>query len=162
MWSTRYEATTTAAPHAVWLALKALHSGAALGPMLDGFELHGPFEVGTAVTVTPRGQQPMQSVITELEPDRVYADRTIFGALALTFRHRLDAHAGGTRVSHTLEIDGTDADQIGPELGPQISADFPAAMAELLAAAERGAESGPGPGPEAKPGADPSTTRAQR
>ena len=116
----------------------APRSGTRLGPGSDDFELHGPLAVGTRLTVTPQGQDAMESVITELDPERVYADQTVFGGLVLTFRHRLaPAPGGGTAVSHTLEITGDDADAAGPELGPQISGDFPDAMAELLAAAEQ-------------------------
>lgn len=139
MWTTSQEATTTAGPDAVWAALQALHSGTTLGPNSDLFELHGPFQVGTRLTVTPQGQEPMDSVITELEHGVVYADQTVFGALTLTFRHRLNpTRAGGTTVTHVLEINGVGADEVGSELGPQISGDFPVAMSELLAAAERG------------------------
>jgi hypothetical protein len=138
MWTTTYEASTSAAADRVWEALRALHSGTALGPNSDSFELHGPFAVGTRLTVTPQGQEPMTSVITELEPEALYADETTFGDLSLTFRHRLAPLAdGGTKVTHTLEIAGVGADEVGPDLGPQISGDFPVAMAELLAAAER-------------------------
>lgn len=139
MWTTSHEATTTATPAAVWAALAALHSGTPLGPGSDAFELHGPLAVGTTLTVTPQSQEPMRSLIVECEPGRVYADQTVFGDLTLTFRHRLSPQVdGGTQITHTLEIAGTDADRVGPELGPQISGDFPVAMAELVAAAERG------------------------
>lgn len=139
MWTTNYTAETSATSTDVWDALRALHSGIALGPASDKFELHGPFAVGTQVTVTPRGQDPMKSIITELEPGLVYADQTSFGELLLTFRHQLrTTQAGGTTVTHTLEITGTGSDQVGPELGPQISGDFPIAMAELIASAESG------------------------
>ncbi len=138
MWTTSYDATTTAPAEAVWSALRDLHSGIPLGPASDRFELHGPFAVGTEVTVTPQGQEAMTSTIVELEPARVYADRTVFGDLALTFRHTLAPRPdGGTDVAHTLEIDGPGADEVGPELGPQIAGDFPVAMAELLHAAEQ-------------------------
>lgn len=137
MWSTTHTAETAAAPTQVWAALVALHSGTPLGPNSDSFELHGPFEAGTTLTVTPHGQEPMTSTITELIPGAVYADQTVFGELTLTFRHRLTpAPTGGTSVSHTLEITGSGADVVGPELGPQISGDFPEAMTELLRAAE--------------------------
>jgi hypothetical protein len=137
MWTNDFTATTPASPERVWAALEALHSGTPLGQNSDSFELHGPFAVGTTLTVTPQGQEPMESTIVELEPGRVYADQTRFGDLVLTFRHRLTPLAGGTRVTHTLEITGEGAQEVGPELGPQISGDFPDAMAELLAAAER-------------------------
>jgi hypothetical protein len=145
MWTTEYTAGTNAPASEVWSALRDLHSGTPLGPSSDLFELHGPFAVGTTLTVTPQGQEAMTSEIVELEPERVYADRTAFGELALTFRHTLTARAdGGTDVTHTLEIDGAGADAVGPELGPQIAGDLPVAMAELLAAAEGRAATGRG------------------
>ena len=141
MWTTNYEQTTAASPSAVWGALEKLHSGTPLGPASDAFELHGPFAVGTTLTITPQGQEPMQSTIVALVPNAVYADRTVFGELQLTFRHDLAPTAdGGTTVTHTLIIDGPGSDDVGPELGPQISGDFPVAMAELLSAAEHPAE----------------------
>ena len=141
MWTTNYEQTTAASPSAVWGALERLHSGTPLGPASDAFELHGPFAVGTTLTITPQGQEPMQSTIVALVPNAVYADRTVFGELQLTFRHDLAPTAdGGTTVTHTLIIDGPGSDDVGPELGPQISGDFPVAMAELLSAAEHPAE----------------------
>ena len=143
MWSTQYTAETDAAPEAVWAALRDLHSGVRLSDNSDAFELHGPFAVGTEISVTPQGQDTFRSVIIELEEPTAYADRTEFGGLILTFRHTLSPlPAGGTQVTHQLHIDGPDADQAGPELGPQISEDFPAAMADLFdAAGKRGAES---------------------
>jgi hypothetical protein len=138
MWKTEHTAETDVAPSAVWAALCDLHSGTPLGPNSDRFELHGPLAVGTEVSVTPQGQETMRSVIVELERERVYADLTEFQGLRLLFRHTLTPMpAGGTRVTHELEIDGVDADQVGPEIGPQISADFPVAMGELIAAASR-------------------------
>ena len=138
MWTTYYEDETSAPPAAVWSAIVDLHSGTPVGPESDQFELHGPFAVGTVVSVTPKGQDTMQSVITEIETDRVYADRTELGDVSLTFRHTLTPTAdGGTRVRHTLEVGGVAGDIVGPELGPQISADFPTAMAELLTASVR-------------------------
>jgi hypothetical protein len=136
MWATEHTATTDVAASAIWAALRDLHSGTPLGEHSDRFELHGPFAVGTTVSVTPQGQDTMRSVIVELEEGRTYADRTTFGDLILLFRHTLTPlDDGGTRVTHQLEISGPGADEVGPELGPQISGDFPVTMDELLAAA---------------------------
>lgn len=136
MWTTEHCATTDVEPAAVWTALRDLHSGVPLGPHSDRFELHGPFAVGTEVSVTPQGQETMRSTIVELDEPRTYADRTAFGELMLLFRHTVTPlDDGGTSVTHQLEITGPDADEVGPELGPQISGDFPIAMEELLVAA---------------------------
>ncbi|MGW4488291.1 SRPBCC family protein [Amycolatopsis sp. NPDC004368] len=138
MWTTDHSADTTAAPEAVWAALRALHSGERLSERSDKFELHGPFAKGTEVSVTPQGQDTFRSRITELVENEVYEDETSFGDVLLRFRHTLVRRAdGGTTVTHRLEIDGPGAAAMAPELGPQISEDFPVAMADLLAFAER-------------------------
>ncbi|WP_374008367.1 polyketide cyclase [Leifsonia sp. LS-T14] len=138
MWTTQHQGATAVASNFVWDALAALHSGTPLGPQSDSFTLHGPLAVGTTLTITPQGQDPMESKIVALEPGRVYADETRFGDLVLTFRHDLiPTDEGGTAVTHSLTIAGAEADEVGPELGPQISADFPSTMNELLDAARR-------------------------
>jgi hypothetical protein len=136
MWSTEHTATTDIPPAPIWQALRDLHSGIPLGQHSDHFELHGPFAVGTEVSVTPQGQETMRSVIVDLEEGRTYADRTDYQGLSLLFRHTLTPlPSGETQVTHRLEIIGPGADEIGPEIGPQISSDFPVTMQELLAAA---------------------------
>ncbi len=135
MWTTQYEQQIEAPAAAIWAALRDLHSGVATGPNSDSFALHGPFAIGTELSVTPQGQDTFRSVIVEMVENEVYADRTSYEGLTLLFRHRLVPSGAGTLVSHELEIDGPAAAQVGPELGPQISGDFPLAMAELAAAA---------------------------
>ncbi|KQR53387.1 polyketide cyclase [Leifsonia sp. Leaf336] len=137
MWTTEEVAETTASRSAVWEAVRDLHTGDLTYPGADRFELHGPFEVGTELTVTPEGQEPIRSRIVELSAGRAYADLTEFGEVQLTFRYDLDDREEGTVVRYSLTIDGADSDTVGPELGPQISADFPASLAALLAEAER-------------------------
>lgn len=138
MWTTEHTAETAATPEAVWDALRDLHTGAKLSDRSDTFEIHGPFAVGTQVSVTPQGQDSFNSTIIELVEGEVYADETEFNGLTLQFRHTLaPIETGGTRITHTLVIEGPTADQVAPELGPQISEDFPAAMDDLIASATR-------------------------
>jgi len=90
--------------------------------------------VGGTVTMTPRGQDPVTSVITDIKANERYADQTEFGGVTLSFSHTLDRlPGGGTRVTHRLEITGDQAGEPGPRLGPAITEDFPDAMAALLA-----------------------------
>ncbi|QNE36544.1 SRPBCC family protein [Leifsonia shinshuensis] len=141
MWTTQETAVTALPRERVWEAVRDLHTGALSYDGADRFELHGPFAVGTELTVTPEGQDPIRSRIDVLEDGRTYADVTDLGDVRLTFRYDLEdepaGEAGGTRVRYSLTIDGAGADAAGPELGPQISADFPESLAALLAEAER-------------------------
>lgn len=104
------------------------------------FVIHGPYQVGTELSVTPQGQDTFRSVITELVPNEVYADQTRFGDLLLTFRHRFEPADGTLKVTHELTIDGDSADAVGPELGASVSEDYPAAMQSLFDLAAQAAE----------------------
>ena len=128
MWSTEHTAHTPLSAGEVWAALRALHEGRLTYEGCDEFVLHGPFAVGTRVSVTPEGQETFDSTIVDLVEGTTYADETVFDDLVLRFRHTLVAESDGTSVTHRLEIDGTSADEVGPELGPQISGDFPESM----------------------------------
>jgi hypothetical protein len=137
MWTTQHQAVTDAAPEDVWATIRDLHTGRLTLPGGDIFELHGLFEVGSQLSVTPAGQDTFVSTITELVENERYADSTEFDGLSLVFRHTLEAVGAGTVVTHELEIDGPAADEVGPELGPQISGDFPEQLQALFAAAHQ-------------------------
>jgi hypothetical protein len=137
MWKTEHTEETPLSPRAIWIALRDLHTGATKSEDGDVFEIHGPYQVGTELSVTPQGQETFRSRIIELVENERYADETSFGDILLTFRHVLTPVGTGTRVTHELVIDGPGADAAGPELGPQISADFPKAMHSLFEAAAK-------------------------
>ncbi|MEO5755811.1 MAG: SRPBCC family protein [Mesorhizobium sp.] len=142
MWSNEYTAVTSLPAQAVWAALKALHEGRLSYEGSDTFVLHGPFAKGTRVSVTPVGQDTFESTIVDLVENVTYADETSFGDTQLLFRHTLAPVAGGTRVTHRLEISGPSAAEVGPELGPQISGDFDTSMAKLFEQAKELAHRG--------------------
>jgi hypothetical protein len=137
MWTTEYSSTTDLSPAQVWAALRALHTGQLTYEGSDLFELHGPFAVGTELDVTPEGQDRFRSTIVELVENERYADSTSYNGVTLLFRHTLAVEGTRTRVTHTLEIGGDGADDVGPELGPQISGDFDVSMAALFDQAAR-------------------------
>jgi hypothetical protein len=140
MWSTEYSTRTDVAPEAIWAVLRAWHTGAAPAPGGDGFELHGPFAVGSVIAVTPQGQGTLRSTIVELAENQVFANETSVTGLALLTRYTLrPLEDGGTQVSHSLAISGPRAGEAGPDLGSKISEDFPSAMDELIATARAGA-----------------------
>jgi hypothetical protein len=120
---------------AVWRVLADLDQWASWDTSMDWVRLEGPFQVGSQVTMKPKGQDPITSVILEATENQAYADQTDLGEVTLRFSHTLQPLAGGTRVIHRLEITGPAADQLGPELGPAITEDFPEAMEALLARA---------------------------
>lgn len=136
MWAHVHTGETTASRDAVWQVLRAIDDWAAWDTSMEWVRLDGPFRVGSTVTMKPKGQDPITSVIVEAAENQVYADETQFGDVTLRFSHTLETlDNGGTRVIHRLAITGPAADRVGPELGPAITEDFPEAMDALLARA---------------------------
>jgi len=134
MWTHEHAAETPLPPEAVWKVLADLDNWARWDTSMERVELHGPLKAGSTVTMTPKGQDPITSVITEVAENERYADQTEFGGVTLGFSHTLvGLPGGGTRIVHRLEITGARADAVGPEIGPMITEDFPEAMAALLA-----------------------------
>jgi hypothetical protein len=77
---------------------------------MESVTLHGPLAAGSTVTMTPKGQDPVTSVITGVEENKRYADRAEFGGVTLSFSHtRTGLPGGATRVTHRLEITGDEA-----------------------------------------------------
>jgi uncharacterized protein YndB with AHSA1/START domain len=136
MWAHEHTAATAASPEAVWQVLRDLDQWATWDTSMEWVQLQGPFQAGAQVTMKPKDQDPITSVIVEASENRVYADQTDLGDVTLRFSHTLQPLAGGgTKVTHRLEITGSAADQVGTELGPAITEDFPEAMDALLARA---------------------------
>jgi uncharacterized protein YndB with AHSA1/START domain len=137
MWVHEHTDETTASPEAVWRVLHDLDNWASWDTSMEWVRLEGPFAVGAEVTMKPKGQDPITSVIVEASDNRVYADETSLGDVTLRFSHTLEPLAsGGTKVIHRLQITGPAARELAPELGPAITEDFPEAMDALLARAQ--------------------------
>src|SRR6266536_604198 len=137
MWTHEHVIETDVAPAAIWQVLRDIDSWAAWDTSLEEIKIHGPFAVGTEISMTPKGQDAIRSTITTVQENEVYADETRLDNVILRFSHTLARLAsGGTQVRHRPEITGPTADQVGPELGPAITEDFPEAMDALIARAQ--------------------------
>jgi len=139
MWAHEHSADTDLSPETIWHVLSNIDDWITWDTSMEQIHIHGPFAVGTQISMKPTGQDPIRSTIVEIRPNEVYADETTFGDVRLRFSHTLRRLGdGGTRLTHRLEISGPTADEVGPQLGPSIIEDFPDAMAALLARAAAG------------------------
>lgn len=134
MWTHEHIAESVLAPEAIGAVLADLDGWARWDTSMESVKLQGPFAVGTAVAMIPKGQDPVTLVIADIRENELYADETDFGGVTLRFSHTLTRlPGGGTRIVHRLEITGPKTDEVGPELGSAITEDFPDAMRGLLA-----------------------------
>ncbi|MFF0384144.1 hypothetical protein [Streptomyces sp. NPDC004286] len=87
--------------------------------------------------MTPDGQDPVHLLVAEATVNELFVDEARFDGLLLRTIHRLgQGERGHTRVTYRMEITGTGANQLGPQIGPAITADWPETMAALVKLAQ--------------------------
>jgi hypothetical protein len=75
--------------------------------------------------------------IAELTENEMFIDEAQFDGLVLRTTHRLGRLGQHrTQVTYRMEITGTAADEVGPQIGPAITADWPETMASLVKLAQ--------------------------
>jgi uncharacterized protein YndB with AHSA1/START domain len=139
MWTVEHSLETSADPETIFALYRDVAAWPRWDAGLERMQLDGPFAVDTTGTMVIAGQEPLRMRLTWVEDGRGFEDETpIPGAdVVVRVRHSLEPlDRGGTRITHTLSIDGPNADSLGPNLGRAISADFPQTMAALARLAE--------------------------
>jgi uncharacterized protein YndB with AHSA1/START domain len=137
MWEYEHTVETPAAPDVVWRLWSDIAAWPQWNEGIEKITVDGPFAVGTAFTMTPPGDEPVQMRLARIVPGELFTDEMDAGDFTVRTVHRLEPAAGGrTRIIYRTEISGPAADQVGPQLGPAITADFPQVLAALAALAE--------------------------
>jgi len=118
MWSISATAQTRAPVERVW----EVYRDVARWPLWDkGLALYrpdGPFATGTNGVLRPVGGPELPFTLVLVEEGHRFVDRTPVGPeAAIIGRHELVALATGTRITHTVEIDGPDADGLAQAFG---------------------------------------------
>jgi hypothetical protein len=137
-WSTEHTIETSAKPEAIWRLWEDVDSWPSWNSDIEQIESSGPFAVGSTITMTPRGQEPITLKIADVAaPDR-FVDEADLGDIVVRTIHQAERlEDGRTRITYRMEISGSGADTTGAELGAQISADFPDVLASLVEKAEQ-------------------------
>ena len=137
MWEYEYSVETTAAPEELWRHWADMAAWPQWNDGIEAIDVEGPFETGTAFTMTPPGDEPIRLRLAEIKPGESFTDEMDAGDFVVRTEHRLEPVAAGlTRIVYRTEITGEAAAHVGPQLGPQITADFPEVLAALAKRAE--------------------------
>jgi hypothetical protein len=87
--------------------------------------------------MTPIGEEPVELRIAESVEPELFVDEADLGEVVVRTIHRVQRLGGeGARVTYRMEITGSAADTVGPQVGPVISGDFPQTLAALVERAE--------------------------
>jgi uncharacterized protein YndB with AHSA1/START domain len=138
MWTNEQSIETAASPEAIWRLWSDVAGWPEWNADIEHIEISGPFAVGSTISMTPVGQDPIELRIAEAVEPELFVDEAKLGDVVVRTIHRVeDLEGDRRRVVYRMEISGSAADSVGPELGPQISGDFPETLSALVQRAER-------------------------
>lgn len=118
MWTISATERTSATASRVW----AIYCDVTNWPRWDrGLVLYrpdGPFATGTSGILQPEGGPELPFTLIRVEEGRLFVDRTPIGPdHAIIGRHELTSLPEGTQITHTIEIEGPDAEHLAQEMG---------------------------------------------
>jgi hypothetical protein len=129
-WS--HTVVSDAAPQKVWPLYAEVDRWLEWDSGLEAVSLDGPFDVGSSGLLHVEGQPPLTWTLTVVVEGSRFDDVTeIPGVATLRFGHLIEADGAGSRITHTVTIEGPAAGQ----LGPMVVSDTPEAMERLAALA---------------------------
>lgn len=118
MWAISATARTAATAERVWEVYCDVAHWSRWDRGLVLYRLEGPFATGTAGILQPVGGPEVPFTLVFVEEGRGFVDRTPVGPeVAIIGRHELTPLAGGTQITHSIEIEGPDAEHLAQELG---------------------------------------------
>jgi hypothetical protein len=137
MWTAEHSTETIAAPETIWKLWSDVADWPRWNADLDRAELAGPFAAGSAITMFPREDDPIELTIAEAEAPERFVDQADLGPVVVRTTHRIERLGGDrSRIVYRMEITGPEADTLGPQIGPRITANFPDVLETLAAVAE--------------------------
>jgi hypothetical protein len=135
MFEWTHTVVSEAGPEQVWPLYAEVQRWLEWDSGLEAVTLDGPFAVGSSGTLQVEGQPPLTWTLTEVVEGSRFDDVTeIPGVAVLRFGHLVEPHGTGSRITHTVSIEGPAADG----LGPMVVSDTPEAMERLAALASAG------------------------
>ncbi|AYG78505.1 hypothetical protein DWB77_00613 [Streptomyces hundungensis] len=137
MWTYEHSIETDAAPEAIWGLWADVPNWGDWNADIANIRISGPFEAGAEIVMTPAGDDPVHLLVAETAVNELFVDEARFDGLLLRTTHRLDqGESLRTQVTYRMEITGTGADEVGPQIGPAITGDWPDTMAALVQLAQ--------------------------
>jgi Polyketide cyclase / dehydrase and lipid transport len=117
MWTTSATAHTAATASHVWAIYRDVAGWPRWDQGIARSQLDGPFTVGTAGTLQPVGGPEFPFALILVEERCRFADSTPVGPeTTIVVRHELTPLAAGTQITHIIEVDGPDAEQLAQAL----------------------------------------------
>ncbi|MHB1612187.1 MAG: SRPBCC family protein [Sulfobacillus sp.] len=133
MWAFEHTITTPAGLTAIWNLYSDITTWTEWDQGISHASLDGPFAVGTSGLLQPQGQTALPFQLTEVDPLQGFSDVTdIPGTgIQIHFTHRLEQVEEGTKVTHSVSITSSSANELISHLGPDLTRGIPHTMERL-------------------------------
>jgi uncharacterized membrane protein len=140
VWATEHSIVTTASPEQVWRVWADVPNWPEWNGDIESVELHGAFEPGSTIVMKTGAEEPIELRITDAVEAERFVDEADLGDVVVRTTHQVRRQEErGSRITYRMEITGSAADTLGPQIGPEISSDFPEVLSALARRAEAGA-----------------------
>jgi hypothetical protein len=135
-WSTQATARTKARPEEVWELWANVATWSRWDDELASSQLEGAFAVGTRGSLKPKGGPTTSFVLTHVEPNVAFTNRSSLPLATLAFVHTLRVEGGETVIEHRVEMTGPLTFLFRRLIGANIARGLPAVVEQLARAAE--------------------------
>ncbi len=133
MWHGEHSIVTSATAECIWTLWRDVAGWPAWNAGIATIALHGPFAAGSTFTMTPPGDEPLESRLLMVDPEVGFTDETLVSDVCVTVRNLMTPVADGRlRITYATDVTGPDAATIGE----MVTADFPGVLTALRARAE--------------------------
>lgn len=135
-WSTQATSRTKASRESVWKLWANVSGWSRWDDTVASSQLEGAFAVGTRGSLKPKGGPTTSFVLTHVEPNVAFTNRSSLPLATLTFVHTLRVEGGETVIEHRVEMTGPLTFLFRRLIGANIASGLPAVVEQLARAAE--------------------------
>ncbi|MFE3003461.1 SRPBCC family protein [Nocardia sp. NPDC059246] len=136
MWKFAHTESTTATPAQLWRHYADPTEWSKWDHEVEWVTVDGPFAEGTTGSLKPAGGPKTRFAMTEVTPNVSFTDVSRLPLATMTFEHRIEAAAEGTRFTHEISIAGPLSPLFARVIGRRAAAELPKAMRKLAELAE--------------------------
>lgn len=106
MWEAEHATRTTATPDSVWARWSDPGNWPDWNGRIEGVEIDGPFEAGTALKLKQKGGGTLHAKLISVEPGRGFAYEAKLPLARLGYEHRIAPSESGTEIDNRVYISG--------------------------------------------------------
>jgi hypothetical protein len=134
-WRFDHSAESTARPHDVWQRYVDVDHWCEWSKQsVEWSRIDGPFAVGTTGKSKPPGSRPLGFTLVTVEPDERFASEVNLPGGRLRFEHVIEPRgSGGTRITHSVLLDGPFAFLYRPLVRKSVEKGLPDGVERLAA-----------------------------